>query len=68
MMNEGSKTRKARERAILWLLRRLKCSRNDAKVNEDKEAGCKWYNAVKWKKGDNDEKDEEKISNRYLEL
>lgn len=72
---ERSKTGRGLKKAILWLLRRLGCSKEDSEVKGGRGAGFKWYNAVKWKKGDNDRKtkveddgrsDKKNTSSRYL--
>lgn len=73
-MDKRSKTRRAREKAIVWLLKQLGCSKRKTTMDGANGTVSKWYN-VKWKKGDNEKKtkighgdrlDEEDTSNRYL--
>lgn len=51
--DERGKKRTAREKAISWLLERLGCRRKNNRADGYKEAKIKWYNGLRWKKGEN---------------
>lgn len=67
IVEERSRTRRAREKAILWLLKRLGYNRKDTTQDREKGTGFRRYNVIIWKKGGNDKRTKARENGDRLE-